>query len=443
MNKKSFLLLWFIGFSLSIFSQSFQTNAQAVKASDLGMDLRDVDEVFFFKGIPSDVQITYYHTESAKYIWYRYQGLPNTNTEISRDNNSSFNTQIDAIEHGYSYMLIINKGETNEQRKYISVIDYAALQLALVSNLFYSDGSNPCQEVELTAEITNPPIKYFSSTGEKTIPREFTLRYKTQEWNGETFEDKEVVVSKNDFPVSTTPLSTTFFVDAPLANTTFSLEADTIRKRLGMTTSAISTPDYDAVALEIHPVGEVSQRESLNEQDRSIGTSIGGSSPLLVLFQSNANTPVAKYFEWYINDKESPDNAYYYTDKDLRYTFKNYGLYEVKLIVSNETCMVGDSTLTVQVAESFLDVPNVFTPDGDGINDEFRVAYKSLKSFSCVIFNRWGRKVYEWSDPGRGWDGRIGGKVALPGAYYYIMEAEGADGKKYKKKGDINIIRGK
>jgi len=55
--------------------------------------------------------------------------------------------------------------------------------------------------------------------------------------------------------------------------------------------------------------------------------------------------------------------------------------------------------------------------------------------------------VYEWSDPSKGWDGRIGKQMANPGAYFYVIEALGSDieanGKRreYKLKGDINLLR--
>jgi len=90
-----------------------------------------------------------------------------------------------------------------------------------------------------------------------------------------------------------------------------------------------------------------------------------------------------------------------------------------------------------------LEVPNVFTPNGDGINDEFRVAYQSLTKFEAWIYNRWGRLVYHWNDPQKGWDGNIGGKKAAEGAYFYVIKAVGSDGIKYLKKGDINLLRGK
>jgi gliding motility-associated-like protein len=72
-------------------------------------------------------------------------------------------------------------------------------------------------------------------------------------------------------------------------------------------------------------------------------------------------------------------------------------------------------------------VPNVFTPNGDGANDEFRVVYRSIKEFHCWVYNRWGMLVYQWSDPAKGWDGTIGGRPAAEGAYFYVIRALGTD----------------
>ncbi len=94
----------------------------------------------------------------------------------------------------------------------------------------------------------------------------------------------------------------------------------------------------------------------------------------------------------------------------------------------------------IQVEPSELDAPNVFTPNGDGVNDYFLVQAKSLKSFKITIFSRSGRKVYEFEQDGEkfeweGWDGTINGKgenYAQPGVYYYVIEAVGWDAERYR-----------
>jgi hypothetical protein len=51
--------------------------------------------------------------------------------------------------------------------------------------------------------------------------------------------------------------------------------------------------------------------------------------------------------------------------------------------------------------------------------------------------------MFHWTNPAEGWDGKKGGKYVSPGVYFYIIEAEGADGEKYNRKGNINILRSK
>ena len=80
------------------------------------------------------------------------------------------------------------------------------------------------------------------------------------------------------------------------------------------------------------------------------------------------------------------------------------------------------------------------------------VAYKSLLGFECWVSNRWGRKVFYWNDPTKGWNGKIGGADAAEGPYFYIIKATGygLDPKKHDPKlkstiilkGDINLLRG-
>jgi gliding motility-associated-like protein len=135
--------------------------------------------------------------------------------------------------------------------------------------------------------------------------------------------------------------------------------------------------------------------------------------------------------------------------------------------VNNAFCTADSMEVKVNISESYLAVPNVFTPNGDGMNDEFRVAYRSLKEFHIWVYNRWGKLVYESTDPAKGWDGTINGRPAAEGAYFYVVRAKGTDADKYadyiglkatynKKKleadksvigiyqmsGDINLIRG-
>lgn len=135
-------------------------------------------------------------------------------------------------------------------------------------------------------------------------------------------------------------------------------------------------------------------------------------------------------------------------DKDLNCTYMHPGLYKVQLKVINTQgpyqCWDTTEAKYINVVLSLVNVPNVFTPNGDGKNDIFCAQALSIESFQGVILNRWGRKVCEWSDPLGGWDGRISGKYASPGTYFYIITARGREKNnppKYVKKGALLLVR--
>lgn len=103
---------------------------------------------------------------------------------------------------------------------------------------------------------------------------------------------------------------------------------------------------------------------------------------------------------------------------------------------------------TVVLAESSLEVPNAFSPNGDGINDYFNVYNaKSIVSFSAAIYNRWGQQLYSWGIDEMdcencGWDGTYKGKPVRAGVYFVVVKAKGADGIEYEFKNDVNLLRG-
>ena len=169
------------------------------------------------------------------------------------------------------------------------------------------------------------------------------------------------------------------------------------------------------------------------------------SAPVTINFKGEGGKD-AYYYTWYFYKKNDLENAFArYTDKDIRYTFEQFGEYVIKLEVADyDSEYVETDTYSFRVAESYIDPPNYFSPgDSPGSNDEFRVAYKSIIKYRITIFNRWGVKMYESTDPAKGWDGRYKGKFVNTGVYYYVIYALGADGVEHPKKGAINILRSK
>ncbi len=88
-----------------------------------------------------------------------------------------------------------------------------------------------------------------------------------------------------------------------------------------------------------------------------------------------------------------------------------------------------------------LDVPNAFTPNGDGINDQVFVRGFGITNMTWRIYNRWGAVVFETSDRYQGWDGRYKGSMQPQEVYHYVLDVEYSDKSKFQKKGDITLLR--
>jgi gliding motility-associated-like protein len=185
------------------------------------------------------------------------------------------------------------------------------------------------------------------------------------------------------------------------------------------------------------------------------------SAPLTAVFRDTASTAASCIWSVYklsgheteLHEENLRDENLIirYTDRMLRYTFTASGSYRVKLEVADTAtaciCTVyfpNPSEPAIRIDDSLLDAPNVFSPGtSPGMNDEFRVAYRSIVGFRGWIFNRWGVQLFHWTDPDRGWDGKVNGKPVSSGVYFYVIEATGADGVKRSKKGHINVLRSK
>ena len=120
------------------------------------------------------------------------------------------------------------------------------------------------------------------------------------------------------------------------------------------------------------------------------------------------------------------------------FLYSKEGEYDVMLIVTTpENCV--DTNYASHKGLLIDNPPNVFTPNGDGINDEFYLeGIEGLIDFNCQIYNRWGTLVYEWNDPFKGWDG----SDAPDGTYFYIVTGVRASGQDYVDKGTVTLTKG-
>ena len=119
-------------------------------------------------------------------------------------------------------------------------------------------------------------------------------------------------------------------------------------------------------------------------------------------------------------------------------TYTAPGVYQVVLIVQNNFGCIDTAFATIIVTDPFaLLIPNIFTPNGDGANDQFFFPSSGLKTLNAGIYDRWGKLIHEITTINGFWDGGN----SPDGTYYYILNATANDGKEVSQHGYFQLIR--
>ena len=129
------------------------------------------------------------------------------------------------------------------------------------------------------------------------------------------------------------------------------------------------------------------------------------------------------------------------SNSDLQYD-ENFNIYRV-VAIRNQNDQVESISNAVIVEKPYaLYSPNAFSPDGDGINDFFKISGQGMSDFQIEIYNRWGQMVYKSSDLSNGWDGTFKGKKVPTGTYVYKIKISKYDfEQKLVKSGSVALVR--
>lgn len=128
--------------------------------------------------------------------------------------------------------------------------------------------------------------------------------------------------------------------------------------------------------------------------------------------------------------------------QNTSHSWPNSGYHRITLVVtSSEGCK--DSISYQLVTTEGVNIPNVFTPNNDGINDDFYVeTYGEFEVANMKIFNRWGELIWETSSPTVFWNGKnANGEEYAEGTYFYIYNARSMSGKDYQSHGTVTLLR--
>lgn len=381
------------------------------------------------------VAANYTASSDSRVTWYRYSNLGGGYAEeiqgVTRSGRVYSLPLTGTTDMGY----IIEEGTT---RTYFWIVDYSGHRLQISS--LDIPAEQECDMTTLIPAGSGDKITYYSITGApKELDREITLSYNSLEFS----RDDENYLPKN-MTQSLSYLPSVIHAQAPLCDTEFTLSGDRFQRQWGIAGEVVS-PTFETNAVSAETWAQQTERDNDNEKKEE-GGQMGGSAPAEITFTA-VSTDAAIFKEWQMSyDQEFADIISRYNENSFTYTFTENGTTYIRYMASNAagTCDYYGETYEVFIGESRLDCPNAFSPGAsEGINDLWKVSYKSIVSFECHIFNRWGVKLASLTAPSQGWDGKYNGKIVPSGVYYYVIKATGSDGKQYNLGGDINVIKAK
>lgn len=361
--------------------------------------------------------------------WYRYGNLGGGHAEEIASTESGTTSSVNLTSEDSGFII-----EDGTDRYYYWIVNYANHRARFDSLTFSPE--QECDRARLVFAGEASRITYFTINGaSRVLDRELQIEYYTLKYNEDTEAYDQVEASQ-----AYEYIDESVGVFAPLCNTRFTLKGDRFLRAWGEE-QVIETESYNATAVDAHTSASQEQRDADNEQ--KIDANLGGSAPVDISFKA-AVTDAAIFREWQM----SKDQTFEMIDDriqqlDFDYTFRDNGNTYIRFVANNAagTCEYVGETYEVFVGESDLLCPNAFSPNDDGVNDEWKVSYKSIVEFDCHIFNRWGQEMIHLTDPSQGWDGKYKGKTVPTGVYYYVIKARGSEGRKYHLNGDINIIK--
>lgn len=166
-----------------------------------------------------------------------------------------------------------------------------------------------------------------------------------------------------------------------------------------------------------------------------VAAPVGGYAPLEVSFASYSENGEVTWDFGDGNDSKETNPTH---------IFEQYGKYTVTLTITDDNGNIYEDYRIIEVlANSALTkIPNVFTPNADGVNDGYKVEGKNIETFSLAVLNTQGEILYQSDAIDNSWDGKDKFGDDLPvGTYVVIISARGIDGKKYEHSGTVTLNR--
>lgn len=182
---------------------------------------------------------------------------------------------------------------------------------------------------------------------------------------------------------------------------------------------------YDTIQLSIHPKTQVLIQASTDT------ASVLDSIAFKVLLPKNFQAVLWDFDDGNKSQLHHPIHQYFTS-----------GLLSPKVVLTDSLSCVYEQSLSIYIRALDYQIPNVFTPNGDGVNDYFNVSGKGIEYSRLKIFNRWGEIIYQSEQAA--WDGRtVGGKAADDGTYFYLIQFKQKGNQEKSIRGSVQLIQSK
>lgn len=428
MKRSLFLILTLFIFPAVTFAQITAPNADGSDVTQYPV-FSETDDIFIFCVEDSLVETgsltaTTALTGTKTFLWEKYNEQAAAFEFYSQESVDATTSQITGLSNG-CYRVTVSQGATTEIDRAWVFNNWSTAEAGIENS--------DCESFTLKGSFTTAALTYYdlSNNAPLEVPKVI---------NTEWYEGEVKWSSTLNFQL----------FDPPTENTDYTLR---VYDQFGC--EARSTITYESIVTEASFTADPMK----------------GEAPLTVTFTNNSKNGSPGYFEWFFyRDIDEIKREYEATggpvdsimlvayDDAPVYTYENSGNYLVKLVskhVSEFYTCVDTFVLEdfIKADTSFVIAPNVFTPNGDGVNDQYVIKYWSMKNIEINIYNRWGKRVHHWQSgdvPGfeetrteSVWDGTIGGRYASPGVYYWDVVGRGRDGKKRTDHGFLHLFREK
>lgn len=164
-------------------------------------------------------------------------------------------------------------------------------------------------------------------------------------------------------------------------------------------------------------------------------------SPMVQFNNSSIN---ATSFAWDFGDPLNTSSSNTSSIPNPSHTYGDIGTYCVTLIASNAAGCADTTPLCIVIDPEFtFYIPNAFSPNGDGINDEFYGKGEYIKEFEMLIYDRWGNMIFYADDLSKHWDGKAnrGSEIAQQDVYVYVVNLKDNKDQKHKYIGTVTIVK--